>query len=323
LHSDPAYPEPVSSAVFVVPPLLLVVVLLVSAVAKLRDPRDTASVFRQLGVPRVLIRLQAPRLLPYGELVVAAALVVTRGASYVVAAFAALVLFSLYVVVIRDALRLPYPVTCPCFGRLGLGEVTRRTLVRNVVLLALAILTWADSWRGDGVAERLSRLDGRAWGVTATLLVAAGVAVAASLAVRFAVRRDPWAYEQRPIPEGLLHDGSGPVGVWRLSDAAARLLVFCDPARDSEVVEQCTAWARRVEPAVVTHVVTEGEAGAPGHHHLRDPGGVFREAVGARAPGAVLLGTNRMIAGGPVAGLEAISDLVDAMAVELGLTEPH
>jgi hypothetical protein len=195
--------------------------------------------------------------------------------------------------------------------------------VRNIVLLALAIITWADSWKGDSVGERLGRLDGRAWGVTATLLVAAGVAVAAGLAVRFVVRRDPRAYQERPIPEGVLHDDSGPVGVWQLSDAAARLLVFCDPARDSEVLEQCPAWARRVEPAVVTHVVTEGEAGAPGQHLLRDPGGVFREAVGARAPGAVLLGTNRMVAGGPVTGLEAISGLVDAMAVELGLTEPH
>jgi hypothetical protein len=313
----------VSSAVFVVPPLLLVVVLVVSAVAKLRDPRDTASVFRQLGVPSVLIRLRAPLLLPYGELVLVAALLLTRGASYVVAGFGALVLFSLYVVVIQHALRLPYPVTCPCFGRLGLGEVTRRTLLRNVVLLALAIVTWADSWRGDGVAERLGRLDGRAWGVTATLLVVAGLAVSARPAVRFVVRHDPRAYQERPIPEGVLHDASGPVSVWQLSDAAARLLVFCDPARDSEVVERCAAWARRVEPAVITHVVTESEADDLGAHVLRDPGGVFRRAVSAQAPGALLLGTNRMVAGGPVTGLEAISGLVDAMALELGLAEPR
>ncbi|MDX6359898.1 MAG: hypothetical protein QOH37_2952, partial [Nocardioidaceae bacterium] len=62
------------SAPFVVPPLLLIVILLVSAVAKLRDPGDTASVFVMLDLPKVLLRLKAPRLLPYGELVAVALL---------------------------------------------------------------------------------------------------------------------------------------------------------------------------------------------------------------------------------------------------------
>jgi hypothetical protein len=90
----------VPSAPFVVPPLLLVAVLAVSAVAKLRDPRDTRSVFDQLRIPRFLTRLRAPLLLPYGELVVAAGLMVLPGGWYVVAATLALLLFTGYVVVV-------------------------------------------------------------------------------------------------------------------------------------------------------------------------------------------------------------------------------
>ena len=48
------YAEPVPSAPFVVPPLLLIAVLVVSGVAKLRVPADTASVFDKLraaGLP--------------------------------------------------------------------------------------------------------------------------------------------------------------------------------------------------------------------------------------------------------------------------------
>src|SRR5262249_53780350 len=54
------YADPVPSAPFVVPPLLLIAGLLISAVAKLRDPRDTWSVFDKLRLPRFLTTLRAP-----------------------------------------------------------------------------------------------------------------------------------------------------------------------------------------------------------------------------------------------------------------------
>ena len=83
-------------------------------------------------------RLRVPRLLPYGELVLAAFLLLSPGGWYVVATTATLLLFAAYFLVILRAVRLPYPVSCSCFGRLGLGEVTGWTLARNGVLLALA-----------------------------------------------------------------------------------------------------------------------------------------------------------------------------------------
>jgi hypothetical protein len=317
----------VPSAPYVIPPLLLIATLLVSAVAKIRDPRDTSSVFLQLGLPRVLLRLRAPRLLPYGELVAAAALLLAPDHWYVLAAGATLLLFVAYFLVILRAVRLPYPVSCSCFGRLGLGEVTGRTLVRNGVLLALAVVTWADSWRGDGVAQRLGDLPGAVrW--------LAGLALAAvTVAFVVRVRRQPSppeddaddaddaAYRPVPFPDGMLLGRDGPLAVWQLTDARARLLVFCDPEQDGDLVERGSSWAAQLAPVRV-HLVTEREVAADGDLILCDPGSELRRRLGVASPGAVLLGTDRMLAGGPVAGADDIADLVEAVADELGAARP-
>jgi hypothetical protein len=318
----------VPSAPYVVPPLLLIATLAVSAVAKLRDPRDTSSVFLQLRLPSVLLRLRAPRLLPYGELVLAAFLVLAPDAWYVVAASATLLLFLAYFLVILRAVRLPYPVSCSCFGRLGLGEVSGGTLARNGVLLALAIVTWADSWRGDGVLQRLDDLGSWAWWLTCVALLCAVTAFVAHVRRRTAPAGldpdaiDPDAYRPVPTPDGVLHGPDGPVRVWELSDVAARLLVFCDPVRDAAIVGRAAGWAATLAPVRV-HVVTEGAPvdGGPGEPVWQDPGGELRLLLGVASPAAVLLGTDRMLAGGPAEGHDAIAALLEAVAAELGLAD--
>jgi hypothetical protein len=314
----------VPSAPFVLPPLLLVATLVVSGVAKLRDPRDTSSVFLQLGLPRLLLRLRVPRLLPYGELVLAALLLLSSGVWYVVAATATLLLLLAYFLVILRAVRLPYPVSCRCFGRLGLGEVTGRTLARNGVLLALALVTWLDSWRGDGVAQRLGDLGGWAWAVAVLAVLAAGLAFVARARRRTTPAEDSEATSYRPAPHGLLHGPGGPVPVRDLTDVAARLLVFGEPDRDPELLVRAPSWAARLAPVRV-HLVTErgwAPAGLDGELVLLDPRGAYRGRLGAASPGAVLLGTDRMLAGGPVAGLDDITSLVEAVAAGLGVAGP-
>jgi hypothetical protein len=66
--------------------------------------------------------------------------------------------------------------------------------------------------------------------------------------------------------------------------------------------------------------VAEQDPGdGPGDAVRRDPGGELRRRLDVSSPGAVLLGTDRMLAGGPVAGAEAIAGLVEAVAAELGV----
>jgi hypothetical protein len=326
----------VPSAPYVVPPLLLILVLLVSAAAKVREPHDTSSVFRQLELPPVLNRLHVPRLLPYGELVVAAALFAAPDGWYLVAATVTLLLFVAYLVVIARALRLPWPVQCGCFGRLGLGEVTGHTLVRNAVLVAVALVTWADAWRGDGVLQRLDHLGDDWWWL-------AGVALAV-VTTGFVVRGDPRSQEDhvpdtgvripasepggyvaRPTPYAVLDGPDGLGSVWQLSDTAARLLVFCDPgdptARD--LLGRLPGWADRLAP-VRLHVVADHEWAALSTRHpelagilLGDPGGEVRRRFGIDGRGAVLLGTDRFLAGGPVDGDDLVEELVEAAAEEI------
>jgi hypothetical protein len=323
------YADPVPSAPFVVPPLLLIAVLLISAVAKLRDPRDTWSVFDKLELPRFLTTLRAPVLLPYGELAVAAALLLLPGGWYVVAASVTLLLFLAYVVVVARALTFGYPLLCGCFGQLGLGWITRQTLVRNLVLLAVAVMTFADSWRGDGVMQRLTGLGEDWWWLAGVLLAI----VTTALVVR---EGKPPAYVPeeelsdtyvaRPIPYGVLDGPGGPGSVWSLSDTAARLLVFGELTGQAgaELIDRLPLWVDQLAPVEV-HLVAPGEWAELAVRHpevadrlLGDPDGdtALRLRVFSH-PGAVLLGTDRLLAGGPVQGVAAIDDLVEAAAEEL------
>jgi hypothetical protein len=322
----------VPSAPFLVPPLLLIVVLTVSAVAKVREPGDTRSVMKQLELPDLLLTLHAPRLLPWGELALAAMLLLLPGAGYVVATTLSLVLFVVYFAVVARALTFDRPLVCGCFGSLGLGWITRQTLVRNAVLVALALVAWVDSWRGDGVVSRLGDLDRAGWwwlaGVLVTLLLT-GLVVRESRPPRAALSDlvGDDEYVAIPVPYGLLDGPDGPGTTWRLTDSAARLLVFWDPRQDDAdaVAARLPDWQATLEPVRV-HLVSGSEWSTVrdlrpelAEHLLGDPDGDTRLRLRVYSlPGAVLLGTDRLLAGGPAEGLTEIEELVEAAAEEGG-----
>jgi hypothetical protein len=305
----------------------MIAVLVVSGVAKLRVPGDTVSVFEKLRLPSFLLRMQAPRLLPVAELILAAMLLFLPAGWYVVATTLALVLFALYLAVIVRALGFGYPILCGCFGQLGLGWVTRQTVVRNSVLLAVAAIAWVDSWRGDGVLARLVDAGSEVWWLAAVLLAM----VTTALVVREGKMPDPPLppedeYVALPVPYLVVDGPEGPGALWKLSDAAARLLVFWDPTAEASasLPERLPQWRRLLEPVEV-HLVTQSEwsqAVAVVPHLagdlLGDPDGEARRRLGVREmPGAVLLGTDRLMAGGPATGIAGIEGLVAAAAEEL------
>jgi hypothetical protein len=320
----------VPSTPFLVPPLLLIVILTVSGAAKLRRTDDTRSVMGKLKLPDFLFAIQAPRLLPWGELLLAAMLLLLPGPGYVVAATLTLLLFATYVVVVARALTFDYEIMCGCFGRLGLGWITKQTLVRNGVLTALALVLWLDSWRGHGVLSRLGELDDTDW----WWLAGVGVAmVVTGLVVRESRPPSPTftddldeTYHARPVPYALVDGPDGPGSVWKLTDTAARLLVFWDPRRDSagDLAERLPVWQEQLDPVRV-HLVSHSEW-APvaelwpdlADSLLGDPDGMTRANLGVVGqPGAVLLGADRLLAGGPASGLEHIEELVEAAAEEI------
>ena len=323
------YAGRVPSAPFVVPPLLLAALLLISAVAKIRDPGDTASVFSKLRLPRFLTTVRAPLLLPYGELAVAAMLLLLPGVWYLLAATLTLVLFAVYLVVVVRALGFGYSLLCGCFGQLGLGWITRQTAIRNGILLAIALVAWVDAWRRDGVLSRLQDLgDGWLW-LAAVLLamVTTAFVVREGKMPRYLPAPDEEnAYLAVPIPYAVLDGPEGPHTVWQLTDEAARLLVFWNPVDEETagIADRLPVWQQMLDPVRV-HLVTRSEwkqavAVRPdlADHLLGDPDGHTRGRFSAAMPGAVLLGADRLLAGGPADGLAEIEELVEAAAEQLG-----
>lgn len=108
--------------------LVLGVVLVASGLLKARDPGWPAAA-RAFGAPRPVVRV-----LPWVEVVLGVAL----AAQFRWAAAAALVLLAAFSVpVARHAARRT-GVPCACFGARSRRPVTWATVVRNLVLVALA-----------------------------------------------------------------------------------------------------------------------------------------------------------------------------------------
>lgn len=167
--------------------LVLALLLIISGIAKLRDKDATADAFAALRLPAWLRSAGAPLALPWGELALAALLLFGRGWVLTAAAAATLVLMLAYTGVIGRALTFDEPVRCGCFGALGSGDVTRATLVRNLLLVVLAALSLAGALTDTTVWGQPAST----WGWVALALISAA-AVALSVG----------GGSQQPVPAG-------------------------------------------------------------------------------------------------------------------------
>jgi hypothetical protein len=108
-------------------------VFVVSSVAKLADPARWRSQSADMGVP-----WSAARVVPYGEAVLAAWLIVQwqRAAA---ASVAVLVLVAFTALVAVRLAQGRHPV-CACFGSLSARPIGASTLVRNGLIVAVALV---------------------------------------------------------------------------------------------------------------------------------------------------------------------------------------
>lgn len=118
--------------------LTLMMVFVVSAVAKFGTPEDTARAAGEFGVPPAVSPWLA-RLLPAVELAIAAALS-PMGAPRVGGLLAALSLL-LFTALVAWRVAQGASFDCNCFGRLRPAPIGWSTVARNAALLALALLT--------------------------------------------------------------------------------------------------------------------------------------------------------------------------------------
>lgn len=313
-------------------PVVLVVVLAVSAVAKLRDPASLDDAFVQLRVPSPLGQPWLRRSVPWLELALAAGLLLPAPVG-VLAAVGSLALFAVYTVLIARAWRAPEEASCHCFGSLTTGRVSGWTVARNGVLLGVSALAVADAAARPPVVVRL--LDA---GVAAWLVGAAVVAL-----LVFTIVHEPDAgpspepaavsgvgeegeeYVRLPIPYSRVTNAAGhKVTLRQLPARQAQLLVWVSVSCGScqDVLARVEDWQRAMPEVGVRPVVT-----TPGALDERLPSLVDQVLVDDEqalsvfgwygTPTAVLLGSDGLIAGGPVTGGPAVIELAEEMIEQL------
>ncbi|WP_203567982.1 MauE/DoxX family redox-associated membrane protein [Aestuariimicrobium ganziense] len=324
------------------PSVLIAAVLVVSGLAKLRHTTATRSAFQQLKMPRWMTTSFLPAALAPGELLLAVAVLVLPGWAGVAAAVAALLLVLAYVIVIARALTFPVRPSCGCFGELGMGEVTGLTLVRNIVLAVIAALAvWASVASDDSIVQRLIQAPAESW------LWLLGVAVAVVLAglivhrpapdfmsmfqpaVADAAALDEDEYLRAPIPFATLLNSSGDeVQLRDMARRQAQLIVYLSPGCGTchWVFGELDQWRTAIDPVALRvlysmepdsarEVQVAGVADTL-DDALFDPKMSLVRMMGLSSPSAFLLGTDDLLAGGPVRG-EDVRELVNDVAAQL------
>lgn len=312
-------------------PLLLAGVLVVAALAKWRARGSLESAAHELRVPREL--MPVVRRLPELELLLALGLVaapwpVLAGA---VSAGALLLMLGYTGVVARGLTMRPRPV-CGCFGTVG-SPIDVRTLLRNVVLVALAAVTLVATLDGRTVPAALLDSTPRSVGwlvalATTALVVwwvATGRGTAAPALDRLVEDGEDLDYVRHPIPPLMLASEEGPIALATLALERAQLLVWiaCGCARSHEAVALVHDWRHRmpgVDVRLVSTLRPESTAAVFGEQErwLHDPDGQALALLGAQAdPVGLLLGADGLLAGGPVEGIDDLTDFGEQIAEQL------
>ena len=114
----------------------LAAIFAIAAVAKLRDVSATERDFAGLGVPRASF---FARFVPLAELSIVALLLIVPPAG----AIAALVSLAFFTTFLIGRLRAGVRAPCACFGSSRAQPISVRDVIRNLLLMALAVVSLA------------------------------------------------------------------------------------------------------------------------------------------------------------------------------------
>jgi Methylamine utilisation protein MauE len=326
----------VPEALSITAPLLVAVVLVWSALGKLRDPTSASEGFTAMAVPAALSRPWMIRAHPWGEIALAVLLVVGAGWLGVVGAVGSLVLMLAYLGLVARVVQRGEDVDCACFGAWGPGRVTMRTVWRNGWLVVVAGLSVWAALDGQSLPSRTAEADAGWWvvGLAAAVLTAALVLLGESEAAPTAFTQyvgsddEPDDYVRAPTPAVpvQLADGST-VTLRQLSASRAQLLLFVSERCSGclAVIGAVPQWREsvpqidiRLVVGLAAEVSTVTSTDEPQTVH--DVNGWARESFGTpRTPSAILLGVDGHLAGGPVIGREAVPAFVDEIRQQLAL----
>jgi peroxiredoxin len=172
--------------------LLLALVFLVASLAKLGDLAGSRQALRDFGVPALLAN-PFGLLLPLAELVVAVGLLLPALAWW--GALGALALLLLFVVGIGYNLARGRQPDCHCFGQLHSAPAGWSTLIRNLVLTAIAALV-------VGFGRSTAQLSPLAW--LGALTVAQGIELVIGVLLLGLLVLEGWVLLQTMTQQGRL-----------------------------------------------------------------------------------------------------------------------
>ena len=313
-------------------------VLLLGGVASLRAPWTLDRAVVSLRVPAPLDAPWARRTLPWVEVALGLWLLLATGVVLVLVAFAVVVLFAGYLALIWRAARDGRPAECGCFGTLGQRRVTRATVLRSGLLLLAALLTLVAALLD--IAFLPAAVDGTVlpWlavtGLTAAvaaLVVWRSPGVEAEAPLGETVDADG-GYRRRPVPQDtqLLTAAGDLVALTQEAALEARLLVFLSPGCGSclRLAPDLARWAAQL-PHVRAHPVLVADRDAADEQPVPlvaawfDPFGVAWRRLAPGSPSAVLVGTDGLLAGGPVRGEDGVRAFVEEVRAELAAALPE
>lgn len=330
--------------VLVAAPIVLATVFSAAAIGKLTSGVDDADTWRELGLPKFLNQTWLRRAHPWAELALALALLVVPGVLAWPVALAALALASFYLALIVRLARQDQ-ASCNCFGAKNATEVGPVLIARNLALVALALLwlvalAWGTPVFALQVATNPPVLALVAVAAVTWLLAQASLGKApAPVPVEqsgFAqdyldapVSQQEGEYLRALIPIATLYDEfeSG-YNLRAYSARQAHLLLFlsmeCGYCDDIKAL--VPGWINAI-PQVAIKVVSprsaeeyfaKGDPYSLRGHYLRDVNEEVSHLLAIEAvPAAVLLGTDGLLAGGPVEGKKAVIELVEQMLEQI------
>lgn len=336
-------------SVLIAAPILLTLTLLVSGLTKLGARQGTVDAMTSLRLPLRPFHRSVASLLPALEIVLALVVWVPLVPLQLMVSVVIALLMLSYLAIIARALTWEGTVECSCFGTLASPTVSRATLARNILLSILGVLGVIAAGSGQMTLALVQQ--------PLTLLTLGGVLLLTvaltALALGGTTPSEPEAssttatrehsadvegledeqemldYERTAIPAGVLQRPDGKLITLRqLTAQQAALLVFvsegCGPCE--RVLDEVPAWIEELSPFLQVRTVLsrpldqlrERTLERVGEHALHDAQFSAREALGGRgAPGAVLLGADGLLAGGPVSGGSAVIEFVEDIRTQL------
>lgn len=336
-------------SVLIAAPILLTLTLLVSGLTKLGARQGTVDAMTSLRLPLRPFHRSVASLLPALEIVLALVVWVPLVPLQLMVSVVIALLMLSYLAIIARALTWEGTVECSCFGTLASPTVSRATLARNILLSILGVLGVIAAGSGQMTLALVQQ--------PLTLLTLGGVLLLTvaltALALGGTTASEPEAssttatlehsadvegledeqemldYERTAIPAGVLQRPDGKLITLRqLTAQQAALLVFvsegCGPCE--RVLDEVPAWIEDLSPFLQVRTVLsrppdqlrERTLERVGEHALHDVQFSAREALGGRgAPGAVLLGADGLLAGGPVSGGSAVIEFVEDIRTQL------